>query len=44
MAIVGMCGLVCAKGLVNSREQLESLFTAQELEVASIQDYVDQQA
>jgi hypothetical protein len=31
---------VRAKGLVNSREQLESLITAQELGVASIQDYL----
>lgn len=33
-------GVVRAKGLVNSREQLESLFTAKELGVASIQDFV----
>lgn len=33
-------GTVRAKGLVNSREQLESLVTAQELGVASIQDYL----
>lgn len=33
-------GRVRAKGLVNSREQLESLFTAKELNVASVQDYV----
>jgi methylamine dehydrogenase accessory protein MauD len=37
-------GIVRAKGLVNSREQLESLFTAKDLGVASIQDFVDQQA
>jgi methylamine dehydrogenase accessory protein MauD len=37
-------GMVRAKGLVNSREQVESLFTARELGVASIQDYVDQRA
>jgi methylamine dehydrogenase accessory protein MauD len=37
-------GVVRAKGLVNSREQVESLFTAHELGVASIQDYVDQRA
>lgn len=36
-------GVVCGKGLVNSREQLESLFTAKEMGVASIQDFVDQQ-
>jgi methylamine dehydrogenase accessory protein MauD len=34
-------GVVRAKGLVNSREQLESLFTAKDLGVASIQDFVD---
>lgn len=33
-------GRVRAKGLVNSREQLESLFTAKELNVASVQEYV----
>ena len=33
-------GVIRAKGLVNSREQLESLLTAQELGVASIQDYM----
>lgn len=33
-------GRVRAKGLVNTREQLESLFTAKELEVPSIQAYV----
>jgi methylamine dehydrogenase accessory protein MauD len=37
-------GIVRAKGLVNSREQLESLYTAKDLGVASIQDYVDQRA
>lgn len=33
-------GRVRAKGLVNSREQLESLFTAKELNVASVQEYI----
>lgn len=33
-------GRVRAKGLVNSREQLESLFTAKEMNVASVQEYV----
>lgn len=33
-------GMVRAKGLVNSREQLESLFTAKELKVASVQSYL----
>jgi hypothetical protein len=29
-----------AKGLINSREQLESLFTAKELGVASVQEFL----
>ncbi|MEM7541347.1 MAG: methylamine dehydrogenase accessory protein MauD [Pseudomonadota bacterium] len=33
-------GKISAKGLTNNREHLESLFTAKELGVASIQDYV----
>jgi len=33
-------GVVRAKGLVNSREQLESLFAAKELGFASIQEFV----
>jgi methylamine dehydrogenase accessory protein MauD len=37
-------GRVRAKGLVNSREQLESLFTAKELGVASVQAFLDGQA
>lgn len=36
-------GIVRAKGLVNSREQLESLFNAKELGVESIQRYLDVQ-
>lgn len=38
--LIGADGLVKAKGLVNSREQIESLFTAQELGVGSVQQYV----
>ena len=34
-------GVIKSKGLVNNREQLESLFTAQELEVQLIQDYLE---
>lgn len=34
-------GIVRAKGIVNTREHLESLFTAQELGVASIQEYLE---
>ncbi len=37
-------GRVRAKGLVNSREQLESLFTAKEMGVASVQALLDGQA
>ena len=33
-------GRVRAKGLINSREQLESLFTAKDLGVGSIQEYL----
>ncbi len=33
-------GIVRAKGLINSREQLESLFTAKELGVASAQEFL----
>jgi methylamine dehydrogenase accessory protein MauD len=35
-------GTVRGKGLVNSREQLESLFAAREMNVASVQAYLDQ--
>jgi methylamine dehydrogenase accessory protein MauD len=34
-------GIVRAKGLVNTREQLESLFNAHDMSVASIQDFVN---
>lgn len=37
-------GVVAAKGLVNSREQLDSLLNAHEMGSASIQDYLDKQA
>ena len=33
-------GIIRAKGLVNSREHLESLFEAKELGVASVQEYL----
>jgi len=35
-------GQIRAKGLINSREQLESLFTAKELGVSSVQDFLAQ--
>jgi methylamine dehydrogenase accessory protein MauD len=38
--LLDAAGTVRAKGLINNREQLESLFTAEELGVASIQDYL----
>lgn len=34
--------MVRSKGLVNSREQIESLFTSHDLGVASVQDYIEQ--
>jgi methylamine dehydrogenase accessory protein MauD len=39
--LIDASGHIRAKGLVNSREQLESLFAAQELGVASVQEYLD---
>lgn len=36
-------GKIRAKGLVNSREQLESLFTAMEVGVASAQEWLDRE-
>ncbi len=38
--LIDESGRVRAKGLVNSREQLESLFAARDLGVASVQDYL----
>jgi methylamine dehydrogenase accessory protein MauD len=38
--LIGVDGRIRAKGLVNSREQLESLITASELGVASIQEHI----
>lgn len=38
--LIDETGHVKAKGLVNSREQLESLFTAKELGVSSVQEYL----
>jgi hypothetical protein len=37
-------GVVRAKGLVNTREHLESLFEAKERGVASLQDFVGGEA
>jgi len=38
--LINSHGILKARGLVNSREHLESLFEAQRLNVASIQDYL----
>jgi methylamine dehydrogenase accessory protein MauD len=40
-ALVDAAGIVRAKGLVNSREHLESLFEAKERGVASLQDHLE---
>ncbi|RLA04100.1 MAG: methylamine dehydrogenase [Gammaproteobacteria bacterium] len=37
-------GLIAAMGIINSREHLDSLFEAKEHNVASIQDYLENQA
>jgi hypothetical protein len=37
--VIGPDGLISAKGLVNNREQIESLLIAQEMGVSSLQDY-----
>jgi methylamine dehydrogenase accessory protein MauD len=39
-ALIGEDGKLLSKGLVNSREHLESLITAHELGVVSVQDYL----
>jgi methylamine dehydrogenase accessory protein MauD len=36
-------GIVLARGIINSREHLESLFEAKRLGVASVQDYLESQ-
>lgn len=40
--LIGADGIVKSKGLVNNREQLESLLNAQDLGVASVQKYIEQ--
>ncbi len=42
--LIGSDGALKSKGLVNSREHLESLVEAMETGVASLQDYVEQHA
>lgn len=39
--LIGEDGTILAKGLVNNREQIESLFNAKELGAPSIQSYLD---
>lgn len=39
--LISEAGQVVAKGLVNSREQMESLFTARDLAVASVQEFIE---
>ncbi len=39
--LIDETGHVRAKGLINSREHLESLFTAKEAGVASVQEFID---
>ena len=42
--LIDAAGIVRAKGIVNTREHLESLFEAERLEVGSLQDYFQGQA
>lgn len=41
--LIGDDGVVKAKGLVNNREQLDSLLNARDLGIASIQKYIEQE-
>ncbi len=41
--LIGAGGRIAAQGLVNSREQIESLLTASDLGVSSVQHYLAQQ-
>jgi methylamine dehydrogenase accessory protein MauD len=42
--LIDQRGIVLARGLINSREHLESLFEAKRLGVASVQDYLESRA
>ena len=42
--LVDAGGVLRARGIINSREHLESLFEAQRLGVASLQDYLEERA
>jgi methylamine dehydrogenase accessory protein MauD len=39
--LIGADGIVKSKGLVNNREQLESLLNAQDLGVSSVQKFIE---
>jgi methylamine dehydrogenase accessory protein MauD len=39
--LLDTAGVIRAKGLVNNREQLESLFNARDLKVASVQQFLE---
>ncbi|WP_423066884.1 methylamine dehydrogenase accessory protein MauD [Devosia sp. CN2-171] len=41
--LIDQHGIIRAKGLINSREQFDSLFNAFDMNVGSIQSYLDQQ-
>ena len=43
-ALIDAGGVLRARGIINSREHLESLFEAQRLGVASLQDYLEERA
>jgi methylamine dehydrogenase accessory protein MauD len=42
--LIDAAGVLRARGIINSREHLESLFEAQRLGVASLQDYLEERA
>ncbi len=42
--LIDAAGVLRARGIINSREHLESLFEAQRLGVASLQDYFEERA
>ncbi len=42
--LIGEDGIIKSKGLVNNREQLENLFSAKELGVTSVPDYLGRAA
>jgi len=42
--LIDAAGVLRARGIINSREHLESLFEAKRLGVASLQDYLEDAA